>query len=188
MQQRSAGACGSGRRRGVRCAARAGCRKGRRLPLGESRALVDPREQLQLASDVLQPAARRPEQRKDDLRRRPSGREITGRRQDLRDARRSRRLRRARARRPARDLDRSEEWSAHHGRKRRRSRHQLGPGKDVGLREHHGDRSRVLGHGRHASPVFPLHRLAGQRELGRPERHARRSRHHEQRLVRDRWR
>ena len=75
----------------------------------------------------------------------PAGGQVARRRQDLRDARRGRRLRRAGPRRPARDLDRSEEPEAPDDRQRRRPRHQLGPGQDLGLREHDGDRRSPTG-------------------------------------------
>ena len=63
-----------------------------------------------------------------------------------------------RPRRSARDLDRSEEPEAHHDRQRRRSQHQLGPGQDVGLREHDGDGARLRRLRRHAASVLRLHR------------------------------
>ena len=124
----------AGQRRDRRRRRRSNPATRRHLPLRGQGPDVDAREQLQLASDVLQPDPRRSVERQDDLRRRPAGREVARRRQDVRDARRGRRQRRSRPRRSARDLDRSEEPEAHPGRQRRRPRHQLGPGQDVGLR------------------------------------------------------
>ena len=117
----------------------------RHLPLRQQGRDLDARQQLQRAADVLQPAARRSDQRQDDLRRRPAGREVARRRQDVRDARRRRRPQLARSRRPARDLDRPEEPEAPDDRQRRRAQRQLGPGQDVGLRQHDGDRARPTG-------------------------------------------
>ncbi len=77
---------------------------------------------------------------------------------------------------------------AHPDRQRRRPEHHLGPGQDLGLREHDGDVTRVLGQRRHAKAVLRLHRPAGQRQLGRAERDAQHERDHELRLVRDRRR
>ena len=71
--------------------------------------------------------------------------EVARRRQDVRDARRGGRQRRSGPRRSARDLDRSEEPEAPPHRQRRRLQHQLGPGQDVGLRQHDGHRARLLG-------------------------------------------
>ncbi len=144
----------------------------RDLPIREQGRRLGAGEQLQHPTDVLQPASRRSEQRQGGLRGGPSGREVARRRQDVRDPRHGWRARRAGARRPARDLDRSEEPEAHHDRQRRRAGHQLGPGQDVGLREHDGDVARLLGQRGHATTLLRLHGPPGQRQLGRAERHA----------------
>ena len=73
----------------------AGARRAARrdFPLGESGRDMDARQQLQRASNVFQPDSHRPDERQDDLRRRPAGREVARRRQDVHDARRRRRRR-----------------------------------------------------------------------------------------------
>ena len=110
----------TGRRRPHR---RRSIRRQRHVPLGQQGSLVDARQQLRRAPDVLQPAARRSAEPQHDLRRGSARREVARRRQDVRYARRRRRQRRAGARRPARDLGRSEELEAPHDRQRRRLGH-----------------------------------------------------------------
>ena len=121
------------------------------LPIREQGDVVDARQQLQRAADVLQPASRRSDQRQGRLCRGPAVGEIARWREDVRDAGRGGRERRSGARRSARALDRSEEPEAPPHRQRRRPQHQLGPGQDVGLRQHDGHRARVLGVGGHAA-------------------------------------
>ena len=159
----------------------------RHLPLRGQRRDLDAREQLQLAADVLQSDSRGSHQRQDGLRRRPALGEVARRRQDVPDARQRGRKQLAGPRRPARAVDRPEEPEAPHHRQRRRDQHHLGSGQDLGLREHDGDRAALLGQRRHASAVLRLHRPAGQRQLGRPERDPHRPRHPQLRLVRH-WR
>ena len=118
----------------------------------------------------------------------PAGGEVARRRPDVRDARRGGRQQLAGSRRSARHLDRSEEPEAPADRQRRRVQRQLGPGADLGLRQHDGDRDRLLGQRRHAPALLRLHRPPGQRQLGRAERHAQRQRHPQLRLVRHRRR
>ena len=111
---------------------------------------------------------------KTHLRRGPAGGEVARRRQDVRDARRRRRLRRAGRTWTSTRSGSIRRTRSHHARQRRRFDVTLGPGQDVGLREHDGDGSRVLGHRRHAPSVQRLLRAAGQRQLGRAERDAQR--------------
>ncbi len=180
------GPAGTGRGGGgAASSARSHAQRG--LPIREQRDVVDARQQLQRAADVLQPASRRSDQRQGRLCRGPAVGEIARWREDVRDAGRGGRERRFGARRSARALDRSEKPEAPPHRQRRRLQHQLGPGEDVGLRQHDGHRARLLGVGGHAQAVFRLRRAPGQRQLGRPERHPDR-RHPELRLVRHRRR
>ena len=167
-------------------AARSGAR--RALPVGQQGRELDARQQLQRAADVLQSAPRRSDQRQDRLRRRTARREVARRRQDVRDARRRRRHQ------SPGHVDQHAIWidpkNPKHlmHRQRRRPQHQLGSGRDVGLRQHDGHGARLLGQRRHAAAVLRLHRPAGQRQLGRPERDAPPRRHPELRLVRHRRR
>ena len=156
----------------------------RNLSLGQQGTLVHAHQQLQLAPDVFQPASRRSAEPEHDLRRRSAGREVVRRRKDLRHARRGRRQRRAGARRPARDLGRSQELESPHDRQRRRIGHQLQPGKDLGFHRHDGDRPRVRRDRRQRASVQRLHGSAGQQQLGWSELEARTRRHHEHGLVR----
>ncbi len=68
-------------------------------------------------------------------------------------------------------------------RQRRRRRHQLRPGDDVGRAQPGGARPVLRHQRRHAEAVLRVRRPAGQRIVVRPERRAERGRHHERRLV-----
>ena len=161
----------------------------RRLPVRRQGCDLDAREQLQRAADVLQPDARGSDQRQDRLRRRSALGEVARWWTHLRNARQRRRQQLPRSCRPACDVDRSEEPEASDHRQRRRVEHLVGPGPDVGLRQHDGHSASVLGQRRHAPAVLRLHRPAGQRQLGRAECHPPAGQRHPQlRLVRHRRR
>ena len=80
-------------------------------------------------------------------------------------------------RRRARDLDRSGQLEPRHHRQRRRRRDQLGHDENVELRPQHPGRPLLSRQLRHGDAVQHLRRHAGQLQLVRPERGARRGRH-----------
>jgi fructose-bisphosphate aldolase class II len=111
-----------------------------------AKKIVLARLELRRASNVLQPAARRPTKSEYDLCRGPAGRQVARRWQDVRDARRRRRQSRAGARRSTRHLGRPAQLETPHDRQRRRIRHLIQPGRHVGFRSDHGDGPGVRRH------------------------------------------
>ena len=101
-------------------------REGKRhLSLGRRRPDVAEDVEHQSAADVLQPDPHRSEQRLAHLRARRADSHLRRRRQDLHRERRA-------AFRPSRDVDQPEELEPHHRRQRRRHRHQLRQGRELG--------------------------------------------------------
>ena len=128
----------------------------------------------QPAADVFQPGPDRSHQRSARLRPRRAAAHFRRWRQDVHRERRD-------ALGPPRDVDQPEELEPHHRRQRRRDRHQLGQGCDVGRDLQHGSRAVLPHHLRHGVALQRVRRPAGQLHVVRavggaqPHRHCQRS-------------